>query len=141
MSSCCKRPSTRQGSLTTFKHPIIFICHSLGGIIHKKSYYQCNDRRELHSFILGRLKAVMFMGTPHHDSKTATWVDRFAKLPLPVSILNKDVVKLLKQNSRSLLELNKRSVERMKEFRAIARSMNDKSTRFHDRSYVPHHGH
>ena len=102
-----------------FKRPIIFICHSLGGIILKKAMISANNRRELHNFILERPKAVAFMGTPHLGSKTATWVDRFTRLPLPVSILNKDVVKRLKQDSRYLLELNRRSVERMNEFRAI----------------------
>ncbi|KAH9234110.1 hypothetical protein K456DRAFT_331285 [Colletotrichum gloeosporioides 23] len=51
--------------------PIIFVAHSLGGLVVKVRLH--SDRAEASSGLLSRLKAVVFCGTPHRGSDTASW--------------------------------------------------------------------
>ncbi|KAH8766024.1 hypothetical protein F5883DRAFT_349239, partial [Diaporthe sp. PMI_573] len=49
------------------RRPVIFICHSLGGIVFKQAVVRA---RELDRFtgLLGRIQGVAFFGTPHRGS-------------------------------------------------------------------------
>ncbi|KAL3298221.1 phosphorylase superfamily protein, partial [Colletotrichum asianum] len=54
--------------------PIIFVAHSLGGLVVKVALQRLHsDRAEASSGLLSRLKAVVFCGTPHRGSDTASW--------------------------------------------------------------------
>lgn len=60
--------------------PIVFVCHSLGGLLIKQFLRDANERadsdRTLES-LFRRTKIVMFLGTPHTGSGKATWLERF----------------------------------------------------------------
>ncbi|KAK3294429.1 tetratricopeptide repeat domain-containing protein [Chaetomium fimeti] len=47
------------------KHPVFFICHSLGGVIWKKAVCILKERFFEHRHILEVTKGVLFLGTPH----------------------------------------------------------------------------
>lgn len=52
--------------------PIIFVAHSLGGIVLKEALIHANNTRELDSVeILDSTKAVVFLSTPHQGSDHA----------------------------------------------------------------------
>jgi triacylglycerol esterase/lipase EstA (alpha/beta hydrolase family) len=58
-------------------HPVVFVCHSLGGLIAKQivvvGHHQfSNDKRVCK--LLGNLKAFFFYATPHQGSKLANLV-------------------------------------------------------------------
>ena len=54
------------------KRPIIFIAHSLGGLIVKDALGQATTTAiTYHREIKPNVKAIMFLGTPHHGSETA----------------------------------------------------------------------
>jgi hypothetical protein len=62
----------------TQQRPLIFICHSLGGIVVKSALIQAksskNDERglqDVHQSTCG----IMFLGTPHQGSDEAPWGD------------------------------------------------------------------
>ena len=52
--------------------PIIFIAHSLGGIVVKDALSLSSNERTFFSEILPATTGVIFMGTPHHGSKIAS---------------------------------------------------------------------
>ncbi|KAH7053204.1 hypothetical protein B0J12DRAFT_571100, partial [Macrophomina phaseolina] len=94
--------------------PIIYVCHSLGGIVFKKAMIDaCDDYRE----IWMRSKGVVFLGTPHRGSATATPAELFGNIfnvawhasgaALFTRGVSTDLLKALKQNSSELLDIAK----------------------------------
>jgi protein SERAC1 len=75
--------------------PIIFIVHSLGGLVCKEAILQSRDNPEAHlRDIFDCVKAVIFMGTPHRGSWMADW----AKIP-------SRALGLVKSTNKSLLDI------------------------------------
>jgi tetratricopeptide (TPR) repeat protein/pimeloyl-ACP methyl ester carboxylesterase len=69
--------------------PIIFICHSLGGLIVKQillDLQQQKDRRKEAKDLLGRVTQVVFAATPHTGSRRATLLDRLRFFAWPSTI-------------------------------------------------------
>jgi pimeloyl-ACP methyl ester carboxylesterase len=69
--------------------PIIFICHSLGGLIVKQillDLQQQKDRRKEAKDLLGRVTQVVFAATPHTGSRRATLLDRLRLFAWPSTI-------------------------------------------------------
>uniref|UniRef100_A0A0B7JPH5 Uncharacterized protein n=1 Tax=Bionectria ochroleuca TaxID=29856 RepID=A0A0B7JPH5_BIOOC len=60
--------------------PLIFICHSLGGIIFKKSLCLAHDHESRYGSLLSQIKSVIFLGTPHRGSDIATWAKMLGKV-------------------------------------------------------------
>ncbi len=63
--------------------PIVFICHSLGGIIVKQLILKANSGRDLNSskgVFLDRVAGVVFLATPHDGSLLATLASKFGWL-------------------------------------------------------------
>ena len=88
------------------KTALIFVAHSLGGIVIKDALHNSrNDLTEL-SRILPSTIGVMFLGTPHHGSKAASLGGMFAEL-VKITGTNPDI-KIL-----SALERNSDVLERV----------------------------
>ncbi|KAL6709561.1 hypothetical protein ACN47E_001496 [Coniothyrium glycines] len=51
--------------------PIIFVCHSLGGIVCKQALVLAHEDDRLYGDILSAVTAIVFFGTPHRGSKGA----------------------------------------------------------------------
>ena len=69
--------------------PIVFICHSLGGLIVKQillDLQQQKDRRKEAKDLLGRVTQVVFAATPHTGSRRATLLDRLRFFAWPSTI-------------------------------------------------------
>lgn len=95
--------------------PIIFICHSLGGILVKKALILAHERSSFYSALLQRIWGLVFMGTPHRGSDVAFWTDFLARA-LHVAQFgagtNKNLVSSLKKDSRLLSDISDQFVER-----------------------------
>ncbi len=66
--------------------PIVFICHSLGGIVVKKALVLAHERESSldSKDKLDNTKAVAFMAVPHHGSDSARCaVPALLSLPTP----------------------------------------------------------
>ncbi|KAH8746855.1 hypothetical protein F5882DRAFT_370912, partial [Hyaloscypha sp. PMI_1271] len=61
--------------------PIIFVCHSLGGLICEDALLSARQRPE-QSFqnILNCTRGILFLGTPHYGSGLTNWTEKLAKL-------------------------------------------------------------
>jgi tetratricopeptide (TPR) repeat protein len=84
--------------------PVIFVCHSLGGLIVKKvllNLQQQAMRRPEAASLLERVTEVVFAATPHTGSAHATWLDRLRFLAWPSSI-----ARVLVTNDPSLRDIN-----------------------------------
>lgn len=84
--------------------PVIFICHSLGGLIVKKMVLNLQlqaSRRAEAADLLRRVTGVVFAATPHTGSAKATWLDHLRFLAWPSS-----VARVLVANDPSLRDIN-----------------------------------
>jgi pimeloyl-ACP methyl ester carboxylesterase len=63
--------------------PLVFICHSLGGIVIKQLILKANSGRDLNAqkgAFLDRVAGVVFLATPHDGSILATLASKFGWL-------------------------------------------------------------
>lgn len=86
------------------QHPLIFVCHSLGGLIIKQFILDLKARQERDDKareLLGRIAHVIFLATPHTGSRKATALDylRYIAWPTPIA-------RSLVANDPSLRKLN-----------------------------------
>ena len=80
--------------------PIVFICHSLGGLLVKQILRNCSDRQdELHK-IYDNTKGIVFLATPHAGSLVATGLSKIS----PIN--GSSLFKALDWNDSHLNDLN-----------------------------------
>ena len=110
-----KRSPAAPGGLSK---PIVFICHSLGGIVVKKALilaHEC-DSNLGYKDILENTKAIAFLGVPHKGSDIAWWGTFAANLLKGASIgtsTNTTLISDLKRGSPTLAQISKQSVNRI----------------------------
>ncbi|KAK4108885.1 hypothetical protein N656DRAFT_362006 [Canariomyces notabilis] len=98
--------------------PIVFICHSLGGIVLKTALLEASDRRRHFEFLLDAPKGVVFMGTPHLGSPVATALNLLVRVPGIARNLRLNVA-LLADHSLELDRLCERFVEQAADLKFI----------------------
>ena len=114
------------------KRPVIFICHSLGGLVFKQVLYcdphihGCTDNcqslvraRERDQFdeLLRKIRGVVFFGTPHKGSSLADWGTMFANILKAASLGSSTNARLsadLEERSKVLQSISKSFVDRSK---------------------------
>lgn len=75
--------------------PIIFVAHSLGGLVCKEAILLSRNNPESHlKGVFDNTKAIMFMGTPH----TGSWLAKWAKIPA-------SALGIVKSTNGSLLDI------------------------------------
>lgn len=85
--------TTDRSSNSASSRPLIFVAHSLGGLVCKKAILLSRNNPEAHlRSIFDCTKGIAFMGTPHKGSWMADW----AKIPA-------SAVGLVKSTNKSLL--------------------------------------
>ncbi|KAF2177491.1 hypothetical protein K469DRAFT_732439 [Zopfia rhizophila CBS 207.26] len=105
--------------------PIIFICHSLGGIIVKRTLSYSNTRNSdkiahIHT-IFTCTYGILFFGTPHHGSPKAHLLRTLQKLasiavPQRIGQFESDLVSALEEGSETLQNITDYFVPLMKNF-------------------------
>ncbi|KAL5089104.1 hypothetical protein Trisim1_005960 [Trichoderma cf. simile WF8] len=55
------------------QRPIVFVCHSLGGLVFKKAIIKGHEWDTFYGSINKKICGVVFFGTPHKGSKLASW--------------------------------------------------------------------
>jgi pimeloyl-ACP methyl ester carboxylesterase len=85
-------------------HPLVFVCHSLGGLVVKQALRAADDRCDFgtaEAAFLDSVKGVVFIATPHSGSLHATLLDTLRLIAWP-SASTLDLVK----NNAGLRDLN-----------------------------------
>ncbi|KAF2798736.1 hypothetical protein K505DRAFT_405002 [Melanomma pulvis-pyrius CBS 109.77] len=87
----------------TNDRPIIFVCHSLGGLVCEDALSMAQQRPERHlKKILYCTYGIIFLGTPHHGSGLAHWAESLAKAIGVLKQTNKEILAALKSDSEVL---------------------------------------
>ncbi|KAI8947803.1 hypothetical protein F4801DRAFT_559336 [Xylaria longipes] len=83
--------------------PIVFVAHSMGGLVIKKAYLLAT-RNETYKDISSRIHTMYFLGTPHRGSDSAAYLKTYLSLPLPTGA--KSFVKELMPDSQTVHDIN-----------------------------------
>ncbi|QUC21150.1 uncharacterized protein UV8b_05393 [Ustilaginoidea virens] len=110
----------------TFRNPIIWVCHSLGGILVKRALLYSNDLRVTHHedyrSIFVSTFGLIFLGTPHCGSDAATWglvLQGMADAIMPRKFFESESVllKTLKKDNETLSNINNHFLDIYQRFR------------------------
>ncbi|KAK7442578.1 hypothetical protein Landi51_09484 [Colletotrichum acutatum] len=93
---------------------IIFVCHSLGGLVCQ-AYCHVNlilrqalaraYTREHLKEVLEATRGILFLGTPHHGSALAVWAERLGKSVGVLKQTNTEILGVLRPESEVLAEI------------------------------------
>ncbi|KAF3002784.1 hypothetical protein E8E14_000058 [Neopestalotiopsis sp. 37M] len=89
--------------------PIIFVAHSLGGLVVKQALNQsATSTDSKKNRVLGYTRGIIFLGTPHHGSSAATYGRAAFRLGKTVAFQSANIKLLtaLERNSESLDQLS-----------------------------------
>jgi hypothetical protein len=81
--------------------PIVFIAHSLGGLICEEALVLSDKRQELQNILTNTL-GIIFMGTPHGGSYLASWGVKVAKYVNIFRGTNREILENLQPGSSDL---------------------------------------
>ncbi|KAH6706234.1 hypothetical protein BKA61DRAFT_492359 [Leptodontidium sp. MPI-SDFR-AT-0119] len=91
---------------STNDRPIIFVCHSLGGLVCEDALTIARQRPEKHlQKVLRYTRGIIFLGTPHHGSGLALWAERLAKVIGLLKQTNPDILSVLQADSEVLARI------------------------------------
>ncbi|KAK1487859.1 ankyrin repeat protein [Colletotrichum cuscutae] len=110
---------TQRTSEEEQQRPIVFICHSLGGLIFKQAVIMAHEQDRHYSCILDRIHGVVFFGTPHRGSSLATWDEigtRIVKATTLGYATNRKLSSNLKVDSMFLKSISESFAARGEEF-------------------------
>ncbi|KAI8950933.1 hypothetical protein F4801DRAFT_601739 [Xylaria longipes] len=87
----------------TDEHPIIFVCHSLGGLVCQDALAKADRRKERHIENISRsVRGIVFLGTPHHGASLAVWAERLSMYIGVVKRTNREILEVLRADSEVL---------------------------------------
>ncbi|RAH45013.1 LipA and NB-ARC domain protein [Aspergillus brunneoviolaceus CBS 621.78] len=97
------------------ERPIIFVCHSLGGLVVKRTLIYCrsvnNEKIQHLRSIYVSTYGILFLGTPHNGSDVAKWgalLQNICSAVMPKKFMESSphLVKALKTNNETLQNIN-----------------------------------
>ncbi|KAJ2977210.1 hypothetical protein NUW58_g7879 [Xylaria curta] len=114
--------TTDRASNDAASRRIIFVAHSLGGLVCKEAILQSRNNPERHlRDLFENVVGVIFMGTPHEGSWMADW----AKLPAHALGLfkstNKSLLQVLQTNNQLLQSIQRNFLHMVRELREDSR--------------------
>ncbi|KAH6842448.1 hypothetical protein B0I37DRAFT_329709 [Chaetomium sp. MPI-CAGE-AT-0009] len=90
----------------TNERPIIFVCHSLGGLVCEDALVTSRQRSERHlQNILHSTRGIIFLGTPHHGAGLARWAELLSRSIGLVKQTNSEIVEVLRRDSEVLARI------------------------------------
>ncbi|KAK5625677.1 hypothetical protein RRF57_001393 [Xylaria bambusicola] len=125
----------RKDELTS-SNPIIWVCHSLGGILVKRALLYSNDLRtsqhEDYRSIYVSTYGIVFLGTPHTGSDIATWgsvLQAMSDAVVPRSFFQSESVllKTLKRDNETLQNINSHFLDVYQRFKILMAHENHKT--------------
>lgn len=108
------RLSLMRQELAEKKRPVIFICHSLGGLVFKQALISAKLQGNNYRNILESIHGVVFMGTPHRGSRSASHARLLSKIINAATLgrgVRSELLEFLKISSRSLEQISRQSVQ------------------------------
>lgn len=104
--------------------PLIFVCHSLGGLVCKDATLLSRNHPEFHlRDIFDSTKGIAFLGTPHKGPWMARWAKLEASACGTFISTNKSLLDILGSNSDSLQSIQDRFLAMVQEMKESGRSL------------------
>ncbi|EXL39953.1 hypothetical protein FOCG_17455 [Fusarium oxysporum f. sp. radicis-lycopersici 26381] len=103
--------------------PLVFIAHSLGGIVVKKALIIAHNGSEVYIPILKSTTGIVFLGTPHRGSDLVPWGILLSNLVRVTSIgrnIRKELLHTLSKDSDTLMEISKQFLQRATSLRIMS---------------------
>ncbi|KAF4465147.1 hypothetical protein FALBO_8007 [Fusarium albosuccineum] len=95
----------REGDGTN-ERPIIFVCHSLGGLVCQDALITAWQRPEPHlQNILLRTRGIIFLGTPHHGTSLGKWGELLSRSVRVMRQSNTEIIQVLTRDSEVLARI------------------------------------
>ncbi|OTA67171.1 hypothetical protein K449DRAFT_324678 [Hypoxylon sp. EC38] len=97
--------------------PIIFIAHSLGGLIVKQAINTAHTDNEYHQDVLDKTAGCLFLGVPFHGSDAASWAQLGSQIVNALSLGiagNSALPSALKKSSKDWMRISRDFVQRGK---------------------------
>lgn len=102
--------------------PLLFVAHSLGGLLCKETILLSRNHPESHlRGVFSCTKAIAFMGTPHGGSWIANWACMPASLLGVAKSTNKSLLEVLKTDDQFLESVQVRFLSMVRELREAGR--------------------
>ena len=107
------------------ERPIIFVAHSLGGLVVKRALIYSSEIRGVHTEHLRSIYVstfgILFLGTPHKGSDIAEWGSRLewiCSVALPSKLVDTkpQLVDALKKNNETLQVIDRQFIQLMNRF-------------------------
>lgn len=123
-------------SLGRQRYPILWVAHSLGGLLLKRSLLYSNDLKdknhEDHRGVFVSTYGIIFLGTPHTGSGLATWgrvLQAMADTVLPKKLFESESVllKTLKRDNETLQNINNHFLDVYQRFKITMAHENHKT--------------
>lgn len=120
----------------TSRNPIIWVCHSLGGILVKRALLYSNDlkasQHEDYRSIYISTYGIIFLGTPHSGSNMAAWgtiLQGMSDAVIPKSFFQSESVllKTLKRDNETLQNINNHFLDVYQRFKILMAHENHKT--------------
>ncbi|KAL4878662.1 hypothetical protein BJY04DRAFT_195344 [Aspergillus karnatakaensis] len=90
----------------TNERPLIFVCHSLGGLVCQDAINTSQISPDDHLKVLAQhTVGIIFLGTPHSGSALAPWAEQLARSVGLVKQTNSQILEVLKQDSEVLARI------------------------------------
>jgi triacylglycerol esterase/lipase EstA (alpha/beta hydrolase family) len=92
--------------------PVVFIAHSLGGIVVKKALIIAHEASSVYGVFSELTSAILFMGTPHRGSDVASWASTVSSIAMLGRGVRRDLLNSLKQDSGVLSDISSQFIHR-----------------------------
>jgi tetratricopeptide (TPR) repeat protein len=101
--------------------PIVFVCHSLGGVVCKQALVEAHNANEVHGPILKYTRGIAFFGTPHSGGHGARLGDSIVRVLHAVTgNVRNDIMEWLRSDSFLSNHLAENFVRRAKNMRIVS---------------------
>jgi hypothetical protein len=97
--------------------PIVFICHSLGGVVFKEALIQAALQGDQYDAIAKRISGVVFMGTPHRGSRSASQARNLSRIINVVTLgsaVRSELLQTLQVSSTDLETISRHAAQLLK---------------------------
>ncbi|KAG8168388.1 hypothetical protein KVR01_001137 [Diaporthe batatas] len=116
--------STERARSNASSRPIVFVAHSLGGLVCKEAVLLSRNNAEPHlRSIFDCTKGIMFLGTPHRGSWMAHWATIPASAFGIIKSTNKSLLKVLKTDNDYLRSIQNRFWSMVREQQKAGRDL------------------
>ncbi|KAM7212754.1 hypothetical protein V8F06_011843 [Rhypophila decipiens] len=105
------------------QRPLIFICHSLGGVLFKEMLIQATLDTTNHGSIAHCVSGVVFLGTPHRGSKSASQAQIISKIINTATLgsgIRSDLLRTLQVSSPELETISRHAIQLLKRISIVS---------------------